>query len=62
LRGGYNYLLNSKLEDNLYGLTLGAGISYNFQNAVQFDFDYAYRSVRDFPTGAQHIFTLKLGL
>jgi len=62
LRGGYNYLLNSKPDQNLYGLTLGAGVSYNFQGAVSFDFDYAYRAVRDFPTGAQHVFTLKLGL
>jgi len=62
LRGGYNYLTNSKPEDNLYGLTLGAGISYNFQNMLNFDFDYAYRAVRDFPTGAQHVFTVKLGL
>jgi len=62
LRGGYNYLLNSKPEDNLYGLTLGAGVSYGFEGTVYFDFDYAYRAVRDFPTGAQHVFTVKLGL
>ena len=62
LRGGYNYLLNSKPEENLYGLTLGAGISYSFEGSVFFDFDYAYRAVRDFPTGAQHVFTVKLGL
>jgi opacity protein-like surface antigen len=62
LRGGYNYLLGSKPEDNIYGLTLGAGVSYNFEGTVYFDFDYAYRAVRDFPTGAQHVFTVKLGL
>lgn len=62
LRGGYNYLVESKVEENLYGLTLGAGISYNFGESVFVDVDYAYRAVRDFPTGAQHIFTMKLGL
>lgn len=62
LRAGYNYLVESKPEDNLYGLTLGAGVSYSIEGSVFLDFDYAYRAVRDFPTGAQHIFTIKLGL
>ncbi len=62
LRGGYNYMLNSKPDENIYGLTLGAGVSYNFEGTVYLDFDYAYRAVRDFPTGAQHVFTVKLGL
>lgn len=61
IRGGYNYLLDSKPEDNIYGLTLGAGLSYDFQG-VSLNFDYAYREVRNFPTGAQHVFTVKLGL
>jgi len=62
LRGGYNYLLESKAENNLYGLTLGGGLSYNFGGSVFIDVDYAYRAVKDFPTGAQHVFTMKLGL
>lgn len=62
LRGGYNYLMEAKTENTLYGLTLGAGISYNFGGSVFIDVDYAYRAVRDFPTGAQHVFTMKLGL
>lgn len=60
LRGGYNMLLENNSE-SIYGMTLGAGVKYGFADGVDFQLDYAFRDVREFPT-ANHIFTIKLGL
>ena len=39
----------------------GAGVNYNMTEGIAITFDYAYRSVKDFPT-ANHVFTVKLAL
>ena len=58
LRGGYNLSLGSS-NDNIYGLTAGAGVNYEVGSGIGIAFDYAYRDVKDFPT-SNHIFTVKL--
>jgi opacity protein-like surface antigen len=58
VRGGYNMLLENA-DQNIFGLTFGAGINYNIGEDVGFVFDYAFRDVKDFPT-ANHVFTIKL--
>jgi opacity protein-like surface antigen len=57
IRGGYNLLLENT-GDNIYGLTLGAGVDYNAGD-IDIIFDYAFREVKDFPS-SNHIFTIKL--
>jgi hypothetical protein len=58
VRGGYNMLLENT-EENVFGLTFGAGLDYKMGGDVGFVFDYAFRDVKDFPS-ANHIFTIKL--
>jgi len=60
LRSGYEMLVKNTSE-SVYGLNLGAGVEYKFENGMGFSFDYAFRSVKDFPTD-NHIFTVKIGL
>jgi len=58
VRGGYN-LMTENTNNNIFGLTFGAGVNYNVGGEVGFAFDYAFRDVKEFPT-ANHIFTVKL--
>jgi opacity protein-like surface antigen len=60
VRGGYDLMLEN-MDNNIYGLTLGAGVDYKMSDNLSLQFDYAFRDVQEFPT-ANHIFTLKLGL
>jgi len=59
LRGGYDMLVENQ-SDAIYGLSLGAGVSYSFMDGLDMQFDYAFRDVKEFPT-QNHIFTVKLG-
>lgn len=59
LRGGYNHLIENN-SNSIFGFTAGAGVNYVISD-IGVTFDYAFRSVKDFPT-ANHIFTLKLAL
>jgi opacity protein-like surface antigen len=58
LRGGYDFVLENT-DQQIWGFTAGAGISYDFAQDMGLAFDYAYRDVKEFPT-ANHIFTLIL--
>lgn len=60
LRAGYN-LLAQNTSQSIYGFTAGAGVQYQTSNKIGLSFDYAYRSVKDFPT-ANHIFTVKISI
>lgn len=59
LRGGYSHLIENN-QNSIFGFTAGVGVNYNVSD-IGITFDYAFRSVKDFPT-ANHIFTVKLGL
>ena len=59
VRGGYNLLVGSSIDNNIYGFTLGAGVDYSVGGDFDVIFDYAFRDVKEFPT-ANHIFTVKL--
>lgn len=59
LRGGYERALeNNNLS--LYGFNFGTGLEYEFEGGLHFAFDYAFRSVREFPSD-NHVFTLRIG-
>ncbi len=58
LRGGYDFALENQ-DQQIFGFTAGAGISYDFAQDMGLAFDYAFRDVKEFPT-ANHIFTLVL--
>lgn len=58
IRGGYDMMLQNNGEQ-IYGPTFGAGISYPFTQGMGISFDYAYRTVQEFPD-PNHIFTVKL--
>ncbi len=58
VRGGYNVSQNSYVDSYIFGATVGAGISQNF-DGLDFTFDYAYRDVQFFD--ANHVFSVKLG-
>jgi len=60
LRGGYETTLKNA-SSGIYGLNLGAGVEYAVDNSMQVSFDYAFRSVKEFPTDS-HVFTVKVGL
>lgn len=60
LRAGYDLLLENT-EQNTFGFTAGAGVSYQLSDGINVVLDYAFREVKEFPT-ANHIFTVKLGL
>lgn len=57
LRSGYSYVPDG--IDNIYGLTLGAGISYNV--GFQLTVDYAYQQVEYFG-GSNQLVSLKIGI
>jgi opacity protein-like surface antigen len=58
-RGGYEAALKNS-ANAIYGLNVGAGLQYEMENSLMFSFDYAFRSVTEFPTD-NHVFTVKLG-
>ncbi len=60
LRGGYNLLLGSDSDNQVFGFTAGAGISYDLAQDIGVVVDYAFRDVKEFPQ-PNHIFTIKLG-
>jgi hypothetical protein len=60
LRGGYETYMKDAAQ-SIHGFNLGAGIEYELESAVRFSFDYAFKSVKDFPTD-NHVFTVKIGL
>lgn len=58
IRGGYT--LNAQnMDENIYGMSLGAGVNYSFIEGMSVSVDYAFRDVKDFPKPS-HIFTIKL--
>jgi len=59
LRGGYETALKNA-SSAIYGINFGAGVEYTVDNSLQVSFDYAFRSVKEFPTD-NHVFTVKLG-
>jgi opacity protein-like surface antigen len=59
LRGGYETAVKNTSQ-SLYGVNVGAGLEYTMENSLQVSVDYAFRSVKEFPTN-NHIFTVKLG-
>lgn len=60
LRGGYDMYFENT-ADAIYGLTLGAGVSYDLSSSVAVSVDYAYRDVKEF-ADPNHVFTVILGL
>lgn len=59
LRGGYAFQPEANLdEENIFGLTLGAGVK--LKTSVDISVDYAYRSTEFFD--ANHLFGIKVGL
>jgi opacity protein-like surface antigen len=58
LRGGYS-LQSANNDKAVYGLNLGGGINYKLTDEIGVVVDYAFRSVKEFPT-ANHIVTVKL--
>lgn len=59
VRGGYEFVpqLNDR-KDNVFGLTLGAGVTYD-AGGVELTFDYAFRQAEFFDNN--NVFSLKLG-
>lgn len=60
LRGGYDMLFENASE-NIYGLTLGAGVAYDVSSSLEINVDYAYREVKDFPD-PNHVITVKMSI
>ena len=58
LRAGYAYSPKGQDPNYIYGLTAGAGISYNL-GSVDLTVDYAFRNVKYF--SANHLFEVTLG-
>ncbi len=58
VRGGYSMSPKSQDPDYIYGLTAGAGISYDL-GGIDIKVDYAYRAVKYF--SGNHIFSVSLG-
>jgi len=59
LRAGYETFLQ-EAGSSINGLNLGAGVDYRTDGNLWFAFDYAWRSVKEFPTD-NHVFTVKIG-
>lgn len=58
-RAGYEFVPQlDNVKDNVFGLTLGAGISYN-TGGVELTFDYAFRQAEFFDNN--NVFSLKVG-
>jgi len=60
LRGGYDFLVENS-DQQIYDFSVGGGINYEMVEGISVRFDYAYRSVKDFPTD-NHVFTVILGI
>lgn len=60
LRGGYDMFFENT-TDQIYGVTLGAGVNYDLSSSVAISVDYAYRDVQEF-ADPNHVFTIILGL
>ncbi|MGD8778231.1 MAG: PorV/PorQ family protein [Ignavibacteria bacterium] len=58
VRGGYDYMADVTEDENIYGLTAGAGLNYNLGDA-SIQIDYAYRQADFFDDN--HVFTVGLG-
>ncbi|KAB2908261.1 MAG: PorV/PorQ family protein [Ignavibacteriales bacterium] len=58
VRAGYG-LQSANNNDNIYGVTLGAGVNYNLSNDIGVVVDYAFRQIKEFPN-PNHIVTVKL--
>lgn len=58
IRGGYSVAPEARSNADIFGLSLGAGIHYDFQQ-IGITIDYAYRDVDFFD--ASSIFSIKLG-
>lgn len=58
VRAGYDYMADVTEDENIYGLTAGAGLNYSLGDAA-FRLDYAYREAEFF--NSNHIFTVTLG-
>jgi len=59
LRGGYERATENA-ESAIYGFNFGAGVEYAMESGLQMSVDYAFRTVKEFPSD-NHIFTLKIG-
>ncbi|MBS4029771.1 MAG: PorV/PorQ family protein [Ignavibacteriales bacterium] len=59
LRSGYEMLIGENTS-SIFGLNYGVGVEQELESGMRFSFDYAFRSVEDFPTD-NHVFTIKLG-
>ncbi len=60
LRGGYDFLVENS-DQQIYDFSVGGGINYEMVEGISVRFDYAYRSVKEFPTD-NHVFTVILGI
>lgn len=58
VRGGYLYTADLKSEQNVYGLTAGAGFNYKMDD-LDVKIDYAYRQAKYF--NANHVFSVAIG-
>ncbi len=58
LRGGYK-LQTENIDDDIYGLTAGAGVKYDLSGDMAVAVDYAYRDVQEFQN-PNHVFTVKM--
>lgn len=59
VRGGYSVSPELKADENVFGITAGAGVKYNM-NGLNFVFDYAYRDAKTFD--GNHVFSISFGL
>ncbi|HEV8539176.1 MAG TPA: PorV/PorQ family protein [Bacteroidota bacterium] len=57
-RGGYSFLANTEGDAQIFGITLGVGISYKAEN-TDITFDYAYRQADFFENN--NVVSLKVG-
>ena len=48
LRGGYTTVLGGTTNDNIFGMSLGAGVKYRLAGSTKLLLDYAYRDVKWF--------------
>lgn len=58
LRGGYQ-LYTENTDNNIFGLTFGAGVDYSMDSGIDFTLDYAFRDVKEF-ANPNHVFTIKV--
>lgn len=60
LRGGYAYTPESQEAGNLFGLTAGVGLNFDFGGGTDIKVDYAYRQVKN-NFDANHVFSVSFG-